>query len=60
MNNESKIAMFDYLVGYVINSSYAMNDTAKILALDPLHISEMNRLNEFIDLAKCLMTKVIY
>jgi hypothetical protein len=60
MNDKAKALLFDRLVEYLINSSAAMNKTIKAMALDPLRISEVNRLSVQIIAAKCLMTKVIY
>jgi hypothetical protein len=60
MNDEAKTALFDRLVNYVINSSSAMDDTAKILALDPSHSSHVSRLKLHIDTAKSIMTRVIH
>jgi hypothetical protein len=58
MDDEAKASLFNRLVNYVINSSSAMDDTAKILALDPSQSSQVSRLNKQIDSAKSIMTKV--
>jgi hypothetical protein len=60
MNDRAKALLFDRLVDYLINSSSAMDETVKAMTLDPLRISEVNRLNVQIGTAKCLMTQVIY
>jgi hypothetical protein len=59
MNDETKIAMFDSLFSYLINSSSAMSKSVMVMALDPLHISHVNRLYKEINAAKWLMTWVI-
>jgi hypothetical protein len=60
MNDKAKALLFDRLVEYLINSSAVMNKTIKTMSLDPLRISEVNRLNKQITAAKYLMTKVIH
>jgi hypothetical protein len=58
-DNKEKTALFDRLVSYLIDSSEAMDDIARALALDSLLESIVDCLNGRIDIAKRLMTQVI-
>jgi hypothetical protein len=60
MNDRAKALLFDRLFEYLINSSTAMDETVKAMTLDPLRISEVNRLNVQITAAKFLITRVIH
>ncbi len=56
MNDQSKLALFDALLAYLIQSSTAMNGTIKALATGAL--VSPDSLNEAIDSAKVLLSKV--
>ena len=58
MNDQTKLALFDSLLAYLIQSSSAMNGTIKALATGAL-VSPLV-LNEAIDSAKVLFSKVIH
>jgi hypothetical protein len=58
MDNQTKLALFDALLSYLIQSSTAMDGTIKALATGAL-VSPLV-LNEAIDSAKVLLSKVIY
>jgi Na+/phosphate symporter len=57
MNDQTKLALFDALLTYLIQSSSAMDGTIKALATGAL-VSPLV-LNEAIDSAKVLLSKVI-
>jgi hypothetical protein len=46
MKEESKVTLFDELLACVIQSSHAMDETARALAPDPLHVARVYLLNE--------------
>jgi hypothetical protein len=52
-------SLYDALVAYIIQSSSALHDTAKALALDPLHAARVVVLTESLDSAKVLLSKVV-
>jgi hypothetical protein len=56
MNDQTKLALFDALLTYLIQSSIAMDDTIKALTTGAL-VSPLV-LNEAIDSAKVLLNKV--
>jgi hypothetical protein len=58
MNDQTKLALFDTLLAYLIQSSTAMDGTIKALATGAL-VSPLV-LNDAIDSAKVLMSKVIH
>jgi hypothetical protein len=58
MNDQTKFALFDALLAYLIQSSTAMDGTIKALAAGAL-VSPLV-LNEAIDSAKVLLSKVIH
>jgi hypothetical protein len=58
MNNDTKIALFDGLWAWFIQSYSAMDATAKALAPDPLHSAHVALLTESLDSAKILLSKV--
>jgi hypothetical protein len=58
MNDQTKLALFDALLAFLIQSSTAMEGTIKALASGAL-VSPLV-LNEAIDSAKVLLSKVIY
>jgi hypothetical protein len=58
MNDQTKLALFDSLLAYLIQSSSAMDGTIKALATGAL-VSPLV-LNEAIDYAKVLLSKVIH
>jgi hypothetical protein len=58
MNNNTKLAMFDSLWNWFIQSYAAMDATAKALAPDPLQSVHVALLTESLDTAKFLMSKV--
>jgi hypothetical protein len=57
MNDESKLALFDALLAYLIQSSTAMGSTIK--ALETGALVSQDSLNEANDSAKVLLSKVI-
>jgi hypothetical protein len=57
MNDQTKLALFDSLIAYLIQSSSAMDGTIKALATGAL-VSPLV-LNEAIDSAKVLLSKVV-
>jgi hypothetical protein len=58
MNNDTKLALFDGLWNWFIQSYAAMDATAKALAPDPLQSAHVALLTESLDYAKILMSKV--
>jgi hypothetical protein len=58
MLDESKVALFDELLACVIQSSHAMDMTAKALAPNPLHAARIILLNDSLDSTRVLLTKV--
>jgi hypothetical protein len=58
MNDQTKLALFDPLLAYLIQSSTAMDGTIKALSTGAL-VSPLV-LNEAIDSAKVLLSKVIH
>jgi hypothetical protein len=58
MNDQTKLALFDALLAYLIQSSTAMDGTIKALATGAL-VSPLY-LNEAIDSAKVLLSKVFH
>jgi hypothetical protein len=59
MLDESKVVLFDELLACVIQSSHAMDETAKALSSDPLHSSRVLLLNESLDSTRVLLSKVL-
>jgi hypothetical protein len=59
MKDEAKLALHDLFLSYLIQSSDAMNTIAKALAPDPLQASQAILLNDSLDSAKILLTKVL-
>jgi hypothetical protein len=59
MDDESKLALHDALLAYLYQSSNAMNKTARALAPDPLQSDVVVVLNESLNTAKVLLSKVI-
>jgi hypothetical protein len=59
MLDESKVALFDELLAYVIQSSHAMDATVRALAPDPLFIPQVVLLNESLDSTRVLLSKVL-
>jgi hypothetical protein len=59
MKDEAKVALFDELLACVIQSSHAMDDTAKALAPDPLHAARIILLNDSLDSTRVLLSKVL-
>jgi hypothetical protein len=51
--------LYDALVAYLIQSSAALKDTSKALALDKSHSARVVALNDSLDSAKILLSKVI-
>jgi hypothetical protein len=60
MNDQTKLALFDALLAYLIQSSTAMDGTIKALATGALFSPPLLVLNEAIDSAKVLLSKVIH
>jgi hypothetical protein len=58
MNNNTKLALFDGLWNWFVQSRAAMDSTAKALALDPLQSVHVTLLTESLDSAKILLSKV--
>jgi hypothetical protein len=58
MNNDTKLALFDGLWNWFIQSYSAMDATAKALAPDPLQSVHVALLTESLDSAKILLSKV--
>jgi hypothetical protein len=58
MDDQTKLALFDALLAYLIQSSTAMDGTIKALATGAL-VSPLV-LNEAIDSAKVLLSKVLH
>jgi hypothetical protein len=54
-----RLALYAPLFEYLLNSSSALNETAMVLAGDPLHASLIGELNESISSAKVLLSKVL-
>jgi hypothetical protein len=59
MNDQTKLSLFDALLAYLFQSSAAMDDTARALAPDPLHAARVAVLNDALDSARVLLSKVI-
>jgi hypothetical protein len=58
LDEEFKFDLFDELLACVIQSSFAMDDTAKALASDPIHAARVALLKDALDSTKVLFTKV--
>jgi hypothetical protein len=58
MNNNTKLALFDGLWNWFIQSYSSMDATVKALAPDPLQSVNVALLTESLDSAKILMSKV--
>jgi hypothetical protein len=58
MTDDAKLALHDLFTAYLIQSADAMDSTARTLAPDPLQTSQVNLLNDSLDSAKILLTKV--
>jgi hypothetical protein len=58
MTDEAKLALHDLFIAYLIQSADAMNSTARALVSDPLQASQVVLLNDSLDSAKILLTKV--
>jgi hypothetical protein len=58
MNNDTKLALFDGLWAWFIQSYAAMDATVKALEPDPLQSVHVALLTESLDSAKILMSKV--
>jgi hypothetical protein len=52
--------LYDALLDYLIQSSTALDDTARALAPDPLQAARVDVLNDSLDLARVLLSKVIF
>jgi hypothetical protein len=59
MKDEAKVALFDELLACVIQSSHAMDETARALTPEPLHTSRVLLLNDSLDSTRVLLTKVL-
>jgi hypothetical protein len=60
MTDEAKLALHDLFLTYLIQSADALDSTLKALAPDPLQASQVVLLNDSLDAAKILLTKVLY
>jgi hypothetical protein len=60
MTEEAKLALHDLFLAYLIQSADAMNSTARAFESDPLQSTQVALLNESLDSAKILLTKVLY
>ena len=58
MDNNSKLALFEDLIIYLIQSSNTMTLARKALASNPLFTSQIEWLNTSLDSAKVLLSKV--
>jgi hypothetical protein len=58
MNDQAKLAFHDAFVAYLIQSSSALDDTSRVLSLDPLHAARVIVLKESLDSAKVLLSQV--
>jgi hypothetical protein len=58
MNNDTKLALFDGLWNWFIQSYSSMDVTAKALAPDPLQSVHVALLTESLESAKILLSKV--
>jgi hypothetical protein len=58
INNNTKLALFDGLWNWFIQSYAAMDATVKALAPDPLQSVHVSLLTESLDSAKILLSKV--
>jgi C4-dicarboxylate-specific signal transduction histidine kinase len=58
MTDEAKLALHDLFIAYLIESSAAITSTSMYLALRPQHSSQAIILNDSLDSAKFLLTKV--
>ena len=54
----TKLALYDALVIYLIQSSHAMTSTRNAIAANPAFISQFELLNATLDSAKPLLSKV--
>jgi hypothetical protein len=52
--------LYDALAAYIIQSSTALDETARALAPDPIHASRVDVLNNALDSARVLLSKVIH
>jgi hypothetical protein len=60
MQEPFSLERYNKLVAYLIQSSDAMDETARSLASDPLHASRVKLLKESLALARALLTEVLY
>jgi hypothetical protein len=58
MNDQTKLALFDALMAYLYESSSALDETARALASNPLHSARVDILNESLNSARVLLSKV--
>ena len=58
MNDDAKLALYDALVAYLLESSTTINFTRKALAADPLFTSRVEMLQSTLNSAKLLLSKV--
>jgi hypothetical protein len=59
MTDEAKLALHDLFLAYLIQSADALDSTARALESVPLQASQVVLLNESLDSAKILLTKVL-
>jgi hypothetical protein len=59
MLDEAKVALFDGLLACVIQSSHAMDETARALAPEPIHAPQVLLLNDSLDSTRVLLSKVL-
>jgi hypothetical protein len=60
MTDEAKLALHDLFLAYLIQSADALDSTARALESDPLQTSQVVLLNDSLDSAKILLTKVLH
>ncbi len=60
MNNDTKLALFDGLWNWFVQTYATVDATAKALASDSLHSAHVDRLNDSIDSAKICTPSISY
>jgi hypothetical protein len=58
MDDQTKLALFDALLAYLIHSAATMGETVNALAPDSLHAGRVECLNESLVFARILLTQV--
>jgi phage gp36-like protein len=60
MTDQAKIALHDLFIAYLIQSSDAIDSYVRARASDPLQLTQVVLLNDSLDCAKILLTKVFH